>query len=338
MTDCAPAEERRTGCALAAVARDWRRPRSRSSHRHPLAAGSLARTAAARRVAPGRAIDAEYFEPGACVEFAPDLGRPPPDRLPRRRPRRHRSGGRRRDRVGSRRSTRRTRRSRSSSNAMAPRGRRASPSWCRGPRPRRWSAHSPATSPAASSRSRACTTTWRPATCAPTTPRRTSSSASTSTPAARPQRRQRHGLRHRPTLRGAEPPPGHAGPERRARRHERPGLGHPRASGWSTTAELGGPGAQHRGGRLRPPAAARPGRPRLVHHAERDAGRADRAALHHRPLEGSIADSSSGQQVIAGGLAQAVEQYFAPRHGEELREGDPGTHHTEKDDQSAAGA
>ena len=30
------------------------------------------------------------------------------------------------------------------------------------------------------------------------------------------------------------------------------------------------------------------------------------------PFEGSIADSSSGQQVIAGGLAQAVEQYFAP--------------------------
>ena len=42
------------------------------------------------------------------------------------------------------------------------------------------------------------------------------------------------------------------------------------------------------------------------------------------PFEGSIADSSSGQQVIAGGLAQAVEQYFAPPHGEELRRGRPG--------------
>jgi N-acetylmuramoyl-L-alanine amidase len=30
------------------------------------------------------------------------------------------------------------------------------------------------------------------------------------------------------------------------------------------------------------------------------------------PFEGSIAASASGQQVIAGGLAQAVEQYFAP--------------------------
>jgi N-acetylmuramoyl-L-alanine amidase len=30
------------------------------------------------------------------------------------------------------------------------------------------------------------------------------------------------------------------------------------------------------------------------------------------PYEGSIADSASGQQIIAGGLAQAIEQYFAP--------------------------
>ncbi len=30
------------------------------------------------------------------------------------------------------------------------------------------------------------------------------------------------------------------------------------------------------------------------------------------PYEGSEADSASGQQVIAGGLAQAIEQYFAP--------------------------
>lgn len=30
------------------------------------------------------------------------------------------------------------------------------------------------------------------------------------------------------------------------------------------------------------------------------------------PYEGSLADSASGQEVIAGGLAQAIEQYFAP--------------------------
>src|SRR5271156_1687099 len=52
------------------------------------------------------------------------------------------------------------------------------------------------------------------------------------------------------------------------------------------------------------------------------------------PFEGSLADSSSGQQVIAGGLAQAVEQYFAPpATGKNSEEGDPGQHHTEKVDQ-----
>ena len=30
------------------------------------------------------------------------------------------------------------------------------------------------------------------------------------------------------------------------------------------------------------------------------------------PYEGSLAASASGQEVIAGGLARAVEQYFAP--------------------------
>jgi N-acetylmuramoyl-L-alanine amidase len=30
------------------------------------------------------------------------------------------------------------------------------------------------------------------------------------------------------------------------------------------------------------------------------------------PYEGSIAASTHGQQVIAGGIAQAVEQYFRP--------------------------
>ena len=49
------------------------------------------------------------------------------------------------------------------------------------------------------------------------------------------------------------------------------------------------------------------------------------------PFEGSIADSSSGQQVIAGGLAQAVEQYFSPpATGKNSEAGDPGRHHTEK--------
>ena len=50
------------------------------------------------------------------------------------------------------------------------------------------------------------------------------------------------------------------------------------------------------------------------------------------PFEGSIADSASGQQVIAGGLAQAVEQYFSPpATGKNSEKGDPGRHHTEKD-------
>ena len=49
------------------------------------------------------------------------------------------------------------------------------------------------------------------------------------------------------------------------------------------------------------------------------------------PYEGSIADSSAGQQVIAGGLAQAVEQYFVPpATGKNSEAGDPGQHHTEK--------
>ena len=53
------------------------------------------------------------------------------------------------------------------------------------------------------------------------------------------------------------------------------------------------------------------------------------------PFEGSIADSSSGQQVIAGGLAQAVEQYFSPpATGKNSEAGDPGRHHTEKVTQS----
>jgi N-acetylmuramoyl-L-alanine amidase len=30
------------------------------------------------------------------------------------------------------------------------------------------------------------------------------------------------------------------------------------------------------------------------------------------PFEASIAESTSGQQIIAGGLAEAIEQYFGP--------------------------
>ena len=57
------------------------------------------------------------------------------------------------------------------------------------------------------------------------------------------------------------------------------------------------------------------------------------------PFEGSIADSASGQQVIAGGLAQAVEQYFSPpATGKNSEKGDPGRHHTEKDQRRRSAA
>ena len=50
------------------------------------------------------------------------------------------------------------------------------------------------------------------------------------------------------------------------------------------------------------------------------------------PFEGSIADSAAGQQVIAGGLAQAVEQYFAPPPAEKnSEEGGRSKDHTEQD-------
>jgi N-acetylmuramoyl-L-alanine amidase len=46
------------------------------------------------------------------------------------------------------------------------------------------------------------------------------------------------------------------------------------------------------------------------------------------PYEGSIADSASGQEVIAGGLAQAIEQYFAPpaTAGKKAEAADPTRH------------
>ncbi len=52
------------------------------------------------------------------------------------------------------------------------------------------------------------------------------------------------------------------------------------------------------------------------------------------PFEGSIADSASGQQVIAGGLAQAVEQYFAsPATGKKSEESGRGKDHAAQDSQ-----
>ena len=50
------------------------------------------------------------------------------------------------------------------------------------------------------------------------------------------------------------------------------------------------------------------------------------------PFEGSMADSASGQQIIAGGLAQAVEQYFDPPvTGKNSEAGGRAKRHTEKD-------
>lgn len=47
------------------------------------------------------------------------------------------------------------------------------------------------------------------------------------------------------------------------------------------------------------------------------------------PFEASIAETSSGQEVIAGGMAQAVEQYFAPPPGGQNSEkGKPTRHRT----------
>ena len=65
------------------------------------------------------------------------------------------------------------------------------------------------------------------------------------------------------------------------------------AQGWgipnigvTDDSELGGPGPDHGGRQLRTPAAARAGRAWLLQHAEHHAGRAHRAALHHRSLRG----------------------------------------------------
>jgi N-acetylmuramoyl-L-alanine amidase len=57
------------------------------------------------------------------------------------------------------------------------------------------------------------------------------------------------------------------------------------------------------------------------------------------PFEGSIANSTSGQQVIAGGLAQAVAQYFSPpAKGANSEAVVPGLHHSQKDKQKRKAA
>jgi N-acetylmuramoyl-L-alanine amidase len=53
------------------------------------------------------------------------------------------------------------------------------------------------------------------------------------------------------------------------------------------------------------------------------------------PFEASIAEGSSGQHVIAGGMAQAVEQYFAPPPGGQNSEKGAPTHHRTKERKAA---
>ena len=146
------------------------------------------------------------------------------------------------------------------------------------------------------------------------------------------QRRVRDRLRRRPTLRGAEPPVRDAGPERRARRHERPGLGHPESRR----------DQRHRAGRTGPRAPrrrttatccswARASRAGSTRRARCRARSSSRSSSPTRSRAASPS-SASGQQVIAGGLAQAVEQYFSPpATGKNSEKGDPGRRHTEKD-------
>ena len=96
-------------------------------------------------------------------------------------------------------------------------------------------------------------------------------------------------------------------------------LGAMNAQGWgipnlgvTDDSQLGGPALSAAAGRLRAPFAPGPGRPGLVLHAEPDARRAIEPLFITDPYEGTQAASRSGQQVIAGGLAQAIEQYFTP--------------------------
>jgi N-acetylmuramoyl-L-alanine amidase len=53
------------------------------------------------------------------------------------------------------------------------------------------------------------------------------------------------------------------------------------------------------------------------------------------PFEASIAEGSSGQHVIASGLAQAVEQYFAPPPGGQNSEKSKPTHHRKSERKAA---
>ena len=50
----------------------------------------------------------------------------------------------------------------------------------------------------------------------------------------------------------------------------------------------------------------------MVLHAEPNARSAHRTPLRHRPVRGHPGRQHVGQEVIAGGLAQAIEQYLAP--------------------------
>ena len=125
------------------------------------------------------------------------------------------------------------------------------------------------------------------------------------------QRRQRDGLRPRPAL-----------SRRRtsglARLVQADTLDAMNAQGWgipdlgvTDDSELGGPASQHGRRRLQAPVAARPSRPGLVSTSPSlMPGALIEPLFITDPYEGTQAASVSGRQVIAGGLAQAIEQYF----------------------------
>ena len=144
-------------------------------------------------------------------------------------------------------------------------------------------------------------------------PRPTSSSASTSTPAAR--RYNAGSVTGYDTDR-----PFSAQNLRLATLVQTDVLDAMNAQGWgipdlgvADDSQLGGPALSTRGGRLRAPVAARPGRPGLVRRRRaRCRARSSSRSSSPIPSRAAIAASASGQQVIAGGLAQAIEQYFAP--------------------------
>ena len=124
-----------------------------------------------------------------------------------------------------------------------------------------------------------------------------------------------HRVRHRPALLGPEPEAGHAGADRRPGRHERTGLEHPRPRG----------GRRQRARRARRSTTAAADYGHLLLLGPADPGYAATPSgmpgalieplFITDPYEGSIADSASGQEVIAGGLAQAIEQLLRPAAG-----------------------